>query len=131
MCSPNNQNKLEIRKICTGVINLRKTKAAREKNHKQTEGTFQLMYNESDLMGFAALITETVVQSELQQICLLFYFRHCLCDSVHRGLVDSAYLYHASVLRVTVHHVIKGCEKVSQRLHEISLSVVLVETGRG
>lgn len=68
---------------------------------------------------------------ELQQICLLFYFRHRLCDSVCRGLVGSAYLHHASVLRITVHHVIKGCEKVSQRLHEISLSVVLVETGRG
>lgn len=89
------------------------------------------MYNESDLTRFAALITETVVRSELQQICLLFYFRHRLSDSVRGGLVDSTYLYHASVLRMTVHHVIKGCEKVSQRLHEISLSVVLVQTGRG
>lgn len=49
MYSPNIQNKLEIRKVCTGVINLRETKAAREKNHKRTEGTFLLMYNESDL----------------------------------------------------------------------------------
>lgn len=32
---------------------------------------------------------------------------------------------------MTVHHVIEGREKVPQRLHEIGLSVVLVETGRG
>lgn len=44
---------------------------------------------------------------------------------------ESAYLDHASVLRMAVHHVIEGREKVPQRLHEIGLSVVLVETGRG
>lgn len=48
-----------------------------------------------------------------------------------RLVKESAYLDHASVLRMTVHHVIEGREKVPQRIHEIGLAVVLVETGRG
>lgn len=46
------------------------------------------------------------------------------------GVGAIAYLHHASVLWITVHHVIKGCEKVPQGFHEVGLSFVLIESGR-
>lgn len=48
-----------------------------------------------------------------------------------RAIASSwTYLHHASVLWITVHHVIKRREKVPQGLHEVGLSFVLIEPGR-